>query len=376
MAYTPTDKPYSPGDPYSYDLKWIVAKIKEALTSIEGLTIGQSNLSNDFEALRQYVYDYFNNLDISQEVEDKINELYADGFFNDIIEEWMNGHIKWTNPNLMDNPWFTSGNVVNQRRFTSIEGTSTGYVIMDRWKGTYGQDGYIISLGAAGYSQRPTTAGTYAAFEQILESPLLTYVNGKTITASIMLADNTIISGSITRANGTKQYFHNASTEGALLQITMESSNAFRIASYGVGHTIKAVKLEMGPYSTLANDAPPNYAEELAKCQRYAVEFNITRENFGIIGWALATSATSATAILPLTANMRASSNRTITFSGIQLYDVSSTSTKYPSDMTLNINFNGMSVALSITAENLTAGRWYRIMGYTAGASLFVSSDL
>lgn len=269
MAYTPTDNPYIPGDPYSYDLKWIVAKIKEALSSIEGLTTGQSDLSNDFEALREYVYNYFDNLDISQEVEDKINELYAAGFFDDIIEEWMNGHIKWTNPNLLDNPWFTPGSVVNQRGFTSIEGTSRGYVIMDRWKSTYDSDGYIASLGASGYSQRRTTAGTYAAFEQVLESSLLSFIDGKIITASLMLADDTIISGSIARTNGTKQYFYNASIGGAALQLTMETGNTFRITSYGVGHTIKAVKLEMGPYSTLGNDAPSDYKSELDKCQYY-----------------------------------------------------------------------------------------------------------
>ncbi len=32
---------------------------------------------------------------------------------------------------------------------------------------------------------------------------------------------------------------------------------------------IKAVKLELGSVSTLANDVAPNYAEELAKCQRF-----------------------------------------------------------------------------------------------------------
>ena len=28
MAYTPENNPYIPGDPYSYDLKWIVDKMK------------------------------------------------------------------------------------------------------------------------------------------------------------------------------------------------------------------------------------------------------------------------------------------------------------------------------------------------------------
>ena len=32
MAYTPENNPYIPGDPYSYDLKWLVARLKETIT--------------------------------------------------------------------------------------------------------------------------------------------------------------------------------------------------------------------------------------------------------------------------------------------------------------------------------------------------------
>lgn len=35
MAYSPQNNPYVPGDPYSYDLKWIVQRIKSNETSVE-----------------------------------------------------------------------------------------------------------------------------------------------------------------------------------------------------------------------------------------------------------------------------------------------------------------------------------------------------
>ena len=38
MAYTPNNNPYIPGDPYSYDLKWIVARIKELFSSVSSLS--------------------------------------------------------------------------------------------------------------------------------------------------------------------------------------------------------------------------------------------------------------------------------------------------------------------------------------------------
>ena len=36
-------------------------------------------------------------------------------------------------------------------------------------------------------------------------------------------------------------------------------------------HTVKAIKLEKGTVSTLAQDTAPNYATELLKCQRYFI---------------------------------------------------------------------------------------------------------
>lgn len=35
MAYNPTNNPYVPGDPYSYDLKWIISQLKQCLTNIQ-----------------------------------------------------------------------------------------------------------------------------------------------------------------------------------------------------------------------------------------------------------------------------------------------------------------------------------------------------
>lgn len=78
MAYTP-DNPYIPGDPYSYDLKWIVAEVKHAIELYEPL-------SDDFSELYNYVHDYFANLDITAEVRAILNEMDADGTLEAIIQ--------------------------------------------------------------------------------------------------------------------------------------------------------------------------------------------------------------------------------------------------------------------------------------------------
>lgn len=79
MAYTP-DNPYIPGDPYSYDLKWIVDKLKEAISLYEPL-------NNKFNDLKAYVMNYFNNLDLDDEIRTVIGDMQASGYFDDLIYE-------------------------------------------------------------------------------------------------------------------------------------------------------------------------------------------------------------------------------------------------------------------------------------------------
>lgn len=78
MAYRPNN-PYIPGDPYSYDLKWIVAQIKIAIDEFIAIHGQISDLATELAGLKDYVREYFDNLDISEEVEAKLDEMYEDG---------------------------------------------------------------------------------------------------------------------------------------------------------------------------------------------------------------------------------------------------------------------------------------------------------
>lgn len=79
MPYTPENNPYIPGDPFSYDLKWIVDKLKEAIALY-------APLAADFQELHDYVMDYFDNLDLTAEVHDELNAMAADGRLEAVIE--------------------------------------------------------------------------------------------------------------------------------------------------------------------------------------------------------------------------------------------------------------------------------------------------
>ena len=259
MAYTP-DNPYLPGDPYSYDLKWIVAKVKELITEyqaqqtqITGIGDAQAQLAIDFQALKDYVDDYFDNLDLTAEVDAILQQMYNDGYFDGIIN----------NRNLLDNPFFS----INQRGQASYN-TNQGYTV-DRWMLFSNSGAAVVVPNSNGVELDFGASGGDGLYQVV---PFDQMENGKTYTLSAKLQDGTIESANFTYMAGgaaiieyaTDFRFHIVPTwgTGVLLGI-LNLSYAASIVN------LRAVKLEIGAISTLAYDAPPNNESELLKCMAY-----------------------------------------------------------------------------------------------------------
>lgn len=209
-----------------------------------------------------------------------------------------------SNRNLLDNPFFT----VNQRGFTSVTATNGVYTV-DRWKvNNGGGTGGTVSVTSQGYIQL-TTGSTYISFQQMFGANELA---GKTVTMSV--DDNgTIYSHSFTvptrgsadvRA-GTFVFKTGCSCHFFVMNTSSAYGYIFQL-SIGAGYsaTIRAVKLELGSYSTLANDVPPDYGEELRKCQRYFVRIASSANAFPV-GFGVKDSATIADIFVPTPVEMR-----------------------------------------------------------------------
>ena len=366
MAYTPTDNPYIPGDPYSYDLKWIVTKIKEALTSIEGLTTGQSDLAGDFKELKEYVYNYFDNLDISQEVEDKINELYAAGFFDTIINNWMNDHVNLNAPNLLTNSWFN----VNQRGITSGGNIDAAeYVGPDRWK-MFRAASWSVQNNAVTIAWNGT--GAAAGLTQYTGPEIGNPIKGKTATLSAYVngvlyfktftIPNAGGSISATPFGGEVLYLVNSDDEAAQnrgieIQFRTLSTN---------GATIGPVKLELGSFSTLANEAPPNFDTELLKCQYYYQPITIDQDRHAI-GQYHGIITTQASGVIDLNSPMQdGTANVTIT-GGLQATNAEKVN---HSSITINQNrasIHGSKAWITLIGTDFTADEIGFIYGSSSG---------
>lgn len=168
-----------------------------------------------------------------------------------------------SNPNLLDNPWFT----VNQREFTTT--TSSWVYISDRW-----MTGNIVTGSITKESDGTLTIIGNSQIEELIEESRMEV--GKTYTYSVMLYDNSIISETFVlpaRTSSSWQQFVRKSINSLAIIGAYNGSNlSFWIEVEGSAtKRIKATKLELGSVSTLSMDSAPNYAEELLKCQRYFV---------------------------------------------------------------------------------------------------------
>ena len=166
-----------------------------------------------------------------------------------------------TNPNILDNGWFT----INQRGKTTYNTSGVG---MDRWR-LGGNTTVVINNDVLTL----TASGTYAMIYQTFESG--TMIAGETYTLSVLFSDNIVES---------RTFVLDSSVTYVWLQAWEHGSSKFQgVASYSEQRiylfdnatrtdgtvSFKACKLERGGISTLAYDNPPKYGEELAKCQRF-----------------------------------------------------------------------------------------------------------
>lgn len=197
------------------------------------------------------------------------------------------------NPQLLDNAYFVGGGSqqsggqlpVNQKGQDSYTASQNTVSVIDRFKlsnsGTLSLTPGGVEL--YGYNDPDPENRVYCNFEQIVDSGIYNSLLKRQITASALGSGNFSLTLGV---NGTypirKNY--NSETIGlttvtyTLPQSITEISVVVQLQNSSPGTaTILAEKLELGTQSTLAhlvngkwilNDPPPNFEQELAKCQR------------------------------------------------------------------------------------------------------------
>lgn len=290
-----------------------------------------------------------------------LNEIpsYAEQYaicsqYSPITGEWIGS--QHSNINLLEN-WYLA-NPVNQRGAASYPPNEYS---VDRW---WLSNGGSLTVNAGSVRLTRTTAetNTWCQLVQFLDGALDRAITGKTVTYSILTTSGftsksivvpaAAFDESICQIPGTNFGIN-------LFRSDTTSKLSYRIytrvaAAVGEHIDIIAAKLELGPAQTLAhqdangnwilNDPPPNPAEELAKCQRYQLQY---RTIYSSIGTGVALDATSALIAFKSTPFMRA--RPAISYNGLYL-----SGSKYSGDSSIPVT--------SIKDNPITGGEG----GYTA----------
>ena len=74
---------------------------REELTTFENnITDDFDELSDKFDELKNYVDTYFDNLDVQEEINNKLDEMVEDGTLQEIITTYIQSNVKWTFDNV------------------------------------------------------------------------------------------------------------------------------------------------------------------------------------------------------------------------------------------------------------------------------------
>lgn len=272
-----------------------------------------------------------------------------------------------SNRNLLDNPWFT----VNQRGLTS--GTHTT-MPADRWKASYGSGGVNWTRESDGcITFSPTNAASHGDIYQRIPGEIYDALAGtdKTVTVSVMMQDGTIYSGtSYLPTTSTRTYIDVRNVGGTSLRLVVyvqaSTKQLFVQAFYG-SLTVKAVKLEKGSVSTLANDTPPDYGTELLKCMRY-----FFRIGAGVVGIGIMREATRANTPIVLPVPMR--STPSLSVAGTLV--VQTTTNNNVTSQYLTSDFNGTRVMISTVIGTAQTVGATCVLSISNGGYIDLSADL
>ena len=270
-----------------------------------------------------------------------------------------------TNPNILHNPWFT----VNQRAVTSVT-ESLGY-IADRWKVYSTNVTFTVSRNASGNIVIDNTSGAEAI--TIYQKRTSTYINslaGMKLTFSVEFSNGEIKSGSALFDGETYRYVD----EDDYHLYFSKSDSAFGINIHaGASLTIKALKLEVGEVSTLAMDSRPEYAIELAKCQRYFQRLaNITT---GTSNYALGIGVGSGARFIISIPEMMRIDVPTLTGNGLRALDPSNGNAYVATSVDFQ-TLRGTQLCIGLSFTSATAGKTYLIQIDNSTIPLDLSAEL
>lgn len=131
-------------------LQEIGGKLNEIINNMDNVTDNTINLYNSYVALENYVNDYFDNLDVQDEINNKLNDMALDGTLQEIITSYIetNALLIFNNVNEMKQ----ANNLINGSKCKTLgyysinDGGGATYLIRNITNNDIVNNGSIIAL--------------------------------------------------------------------------------------------------------------------------------------------------------------------------------------------------------------------------------------
>lgn len=284
-----------------------------------------------------------------------------------------------SNRNLLDNPWFTV-----RQKGNGPFGAGAGYTV-DRWTKFYNG---IITGTDEGVSITPNATSGWIEFAQYLPADVGAALEGKTLTLSALLQDGTLYSKSGVCAakpsSGTTNFITVSMPNSMGFVAGRRNDGALRVEfTYGQAYSqdplnVRAVKLELGPVSTLANDAPPKESQVTDDCKWYFQRIQQEDGYTAPVGFGIVTASTTILrTLIPLSSPLRKAGTLTATATNIgQMRVQGNGSNLTPTAITGRGVLNGHAVVDITVNGTLTANQVYTLVFANSTAIIELSKDL
>lgn len=198
-----------------------------------------------------------------------------------------------SNKQLFQNWYFP--NAVNQRGVTSLTQNSTLKYFIDRWQvwdGTFAVTSNGLQVAWNG------TSGYNARMRQRIEQKLF----GETVTVSAVV-DGVLYQAALVVPTTADEASYGSTVNGIQFMVQNHGNEYFSagiVINETAARIVQSMKCEIGSVATLLQDAPPDYGEQLALCQRYFLRIPVASVFVGYWG-----STTQARINIPLPVPMR-----------------------------------------------------------------------
>ena len=294
------------------------------------------------------------------------------------------------NRNLLDNWYFVGGGSqqgggqlpINQRGELVYHGPAYG---IDRWAI---QQGATLTVNADGITIQ-NTGSRAAQFSQTLE--LTKFYPGASYTASALVKSVTGNAYIFLQENGGdfsnvfSLTLHDGLNYGSGIFNEADFENNLRlifVVEAGASVKLSSSKLELGPTQTLAYQdesgnwqlfETPDYAEELAKCQRYLLQLGSTGVSRVAVGYCTTASQIIVPIPIPTTMRINLPTVQYSALSDLTLY-VNGTTIIIPTEVSVNLS-SANTIDLIFTVSGATPGN-AAILRILSNGFLRISAEL